>query len=93
MNQEQCKTNIFKTGRTINRNGIHTKYDPDSNTVSHRSCKAMVQAVAVTRALVGTDLRSESINMGPKLDEHALKQPTFDWSVINMQNSETSDWR
>ena len=39
--------------------------------------------MALDRDETGTELRSKSVSMGPKLGGPALKQLTFDWSAAD----------
>ena len=42
--------------------------------------KAVVQAIAVVAANIGTGHRSEPVSIRPKLGSPTLKQPNFDWN-------------
>ena len=66
-----------------------------TQTITHaptEPMKAAVQAMAVARAVVSASMRNYAVDAGPKLSRQSLKQPTFDLSLINMQNSGTSNY-
>ena len=44
--------------------------------------RAAVWVIVVIRSEKGTETKSESINMGPRLSRPTLKKSTFDWGII-----------